>query len=243
MFSPKLSQQVLCGDIIQAVQALKESKPEPTGELEIPLVDLWSSLKELPAYCNDVRPESLTYPSPGLRCKSGTLYAASRSLSFPAAPQGPVAVALPCPAWGTSTAEEQRTALARLIESGLAAANMAGHYVYAATKWYMFGPVGHLITTECVLAQVKERCRRFGGQVKLPQFHWSDQSLVGGVIIGTRLRVAAHGDENVEVFGFELGVSDLATINAVPLEADLRKTEVVLDKLGGRGNEYRLRAS
>ncbi|RYP82718.1 hypothetical protein DL770_005530 [Monosporascus sp. CRB-9-2] len=237
------------GDIIQVGQALKESKPEPTGELEISLVNLWSSLKELHAYCNEPHVE---------KSQLGAYH-------FPRLLKG--LWQLPYPAWGSGTAEEQRTGLARLIESGLTAADMAGHYpapaigdqVYAATKWCVFGPVGHPITTEWVLAQVKECCRRFGGQVELPQFHWSDcfdiinmwgswtefqgllavlsavarehglvltnvvrrwflqQPVAGAVIVGTRLGVAAHGDENVEVFGFELEDSDLATINAVPL--------------------------
>ncbi|RYP11979.1 hypothetical protein DL767_011548 [Monosporascus sp. MG133] len=195
------------------------------------------------------------------------------------------------PAWGSDTAEEQRTALVRLIESGLTAADMADHYpapaigdqAYAAMKWCVFGPVGHPITTEWVLAQVRSAaqgsaarssCRSSNGPTTrgdredapgayhqcggfraekwlrrpAPTIYAESESLtppqrkqpvVGAVIVGTRLGVAAHGDENVEVFGFELEDSDLATINAVPLGADLRKTDAVFDKLGDRGNEYR----
>lgn len=48
--------------------------------------------------------------------------------------------------------------------------------VYAATKWCIFGPLGRPVTTEFVLAGVKERSRRLGGRVGLLQFHWYDVS-------------------------------------------------------------------
>ncbi|RYP56302.1 hypothetical protein DL769_009945 [Monosporascus sp. CRB-8-3] len=118
-------------DIIQAVQALEESKPEPTGELEIALADLRPSLKELPTYCNDVRLEPLAYPF-------------SRS---------------EMQVWD---------ALCCLLPPAI------GDKIYAATKWCVSGPVGHPITTEWVLAQVKERCRRPSGRVELLQFYRCD---------------------------------------------------------------------
>lgn len=50
------------GDIVQAVQALKESKPEPTVDLEEKLTKLSSSLKECRQYCMSAKPISLIYP-------------------------------------------------------------------------------------------------------------------------------------------------------------------------------------
>ncbi|KAK9774595.1 putative Aldo/keto reductase [Seiridium cardinale] len=50
------------GDIVQAVQALKESRPQPTQELEEQLLKLWTSLKECRSYCDSTQPEPLVYP-------------------------------------------------------------------------------------------------------------------------------------------------------------------------------------
>lgn len=50
------------GDIVQAVQALKESKPEPTAELESQLVKLCVSLNDCRSYCENSKPEPLVYP-------------------------------------------------------------------------------------------------------------------------------------------------------------------------------------
>ncbi|KAK6077797.1 aldo/keto reductase [Seiridium cupressi] len=50
------------GDIVQAVQALKESRPQPTQELEEQLLKLWTSLKECRRYCDSTEPEPLVYP-------------------------------------------------------------------------------------------------------------------------------------------------------------------------------------
>lgn len=50
------------GDIVQAVQALKESRPEPTESLEEQLFMLWTALKECRDYCKTKEPEPLVYP-------------------------------------------------------------------------------------------------------------------------------------------------------------------------------------
>ncbi|RYP66243.1 hypothetical protein DL771_007895 [Monosporascus sp. 5C6A] len=164
-------------DIIQAAQALKESKPEPTGELETSLVDLWLSLKELRTYCNDVRPESLAYPfsRPEMQVREALccLYLERPhvkkfrlgSYHFSRLLKG--LWQLSSPARASGTAEEQRTALARLAPA-------IGDQVYAATKWCVFGPVGHPIMTERVLAQMKERC-----QVELLRTHRDRETAPG----------------------------------------------------------------
>ncbi|KAI0126153.1 aldo/keto reductase [Xylariales sp. AK1849] len=73
------------GDIVQAVQALKESSPEPTRALEEQLVKLCSSLKDCRTYCETAKPESLVYPfarSTGqVRDVLGYLYPSSGHLS------------------------------------------------------------------------------------------------------------------------------------------------------------------
>lgn len=50
------------GDIIQAIQALKESNPPKTDELESELVKLRSSLQECRHYCKAYEPQALDYP-------------------------------------------------------------------------------------------------------------------------------------------------------------------------------------
>lgn len=50
------------GDIVQAIQALKESKPKTTAALEEQIFALWTSLKECHDYCQNAQPEPLTYP-------------------------------------------------------------------------------------------------------------------------------------------------------------------------------------
>ncbi|KAI1208584.1 aldo/keto reductase [Annulohypoxylon truncatum] len=50
------------GDIVQAVQALKESRPEPTAALLTSLQNLLSSIEHCSTYCLAARPSSLAFP-------------------------------------------------------------------------------------------------------------------------------------------------------------------------------------
>ncbi|KAI1323294.1 aldo/keto reductase [Xylariaceae sp. FL0255] len=50
------------GDIVQAVQALKESKPEKSSDLEKRLLALISALRNCKSYCENASPKPLTYP-------------------------------------------------------------------------------------------------------------------------------------------------------------------------------------
>ncbi|KAJ4152812.1 hypothetical protein LMH87_009332 [Akanthomyces muscarius] len=99
------------------------------------------------------------------------------------------------PEWGSSSAEQQEQALATLVESGFTAFDMSDHYgdaelvcgdfrarlpeevrnaTYMATKWCVFRDIQTPVTTDWVLSQVKERCRRLSGRADMLQFHWYD---------------------------------------------------------------------
>lgn len=65
------------------------------------------------------------------------------------------------------------------------------------------------------------------------------QPAVGAVIVGTRLGVSLHGDENLKVFTFGLDDEDLQRINDTALGKDGEKSLGVYRALGDCGNEYR----
>jgi aryl-alcohol dehydrogenase-like predicted oxidoreductase len=65
------------------------------------------------------------------------------------------------------------------------------------------------------------------------------QPAVGAVIVGTRLGVSAHGDENLNVFKLKLDESDMKGINEAALGSAGEKSEAMFQKLGDCGNEYR----
>ncbi|KAI1749627.1 putative aryl-alcohol dehydrogenase [Xylaria castorea] len=215
------------GDIVQAIQALKESNPPKTGDLESQIAKLHSSLQECRYYCKAYEPQALEYPfQRSERQVADVLHlfyphrstrqtvgetdtesvadleisAGQASETFPL---GPFQVPrlfngfwqLSSPAWGAGSSDSQDSALSQLVRAGFTAADMADHYgdaelvyghfrnrlppqvkdkVFAATKWCVFGPIGHDVTEEWVLGAVKERCRRLGGRVELLQFHWYD---------------------------------------------------------------------
>jgi aryl-alcohol dehydrogenase-like predicted oxidoreductase len=61
-----------------------------------------------------------------------------------------------------------------------------------------------------------------------------DRPAVAGVIVGTRLGTAQHRDDNIRVFGFELGEEDLARIKPV-----VAKSRDLMAVIGDCGDEYR----
>lgn len=78
------------GDIVQAIQALKECRPEPTSALFDGLQGLLDSFKAASSYCFSVAPQSLRYPftraERQLRDVMASLYpGAAASPSFPEA--------------------------------------------------------------------------------------------------------------------------------------------------------------
>ncbi|KAF2972775.1 hypothetical protein GQX73_g842 [Xylaria multiplex] len=213
------------GDIVQAMQALKEVDPPRDEELESQLVKLQLSLRECRHYCQAHKPGVLDYPfqrserqvadvlhifypnRPALdKTGDGSLShpEISASQATETFPLGPFQFVprlfngfwqLSSPAWGVGSASSQDAALAQLLETGMIASDMADHYgdaelvyghfrnrlppqvknkVFAATKWCVFGPIGHKVTNGWVLEAVQERCRRLGGRVELLQFHWYD---------------------------------------------------------------------
>ncbi|KAI0437555.1 putative aryl-alcohol dehydrogenase [Xylaria telfairii] len=215
------------GDIVQAIQALKESNPPKTEHLESELIKLYSSLQACCDYCKGYEPQALDYPfQRSERQVADVLYLfyPQRSTRPAEAEKDEVSVAgleisvsqaaetfslgpfqvprlfngfwqLSSPAWGAASSDAQDSALSQLLRAGFTAADMADHYgdaelvyghfrnklplqvqekVFAATKWCVFGPIGHDVTEEWVLGAVKERCRRLGGRVELLQFHWHD---------------------------------------------------------------------
>ncbi|ORY57432.1 aldo/keto reductase [Pseudomassariella vexata] len=144
------------GDIVQAVQALKESRPEPTQELEELLMKLFISIKECYKYC-----ETTETPYPFLRserqvkdvlgilflgqsqlsgsegiCSAKLIVEVSKETKVETFKLGQYQVPrlfnglwqLSSPAWGSGTAEKQEAALLSLVKCGLTTADMADHY-------------------------------------------------------------------------------------------------------------------
>lgn len=143
------------GDIVQAVQALKESKPTTTTELLDLLQALLTSLNGCATYCAE---SALKYPfaraERQVRDVVGFLYPAvtlppsashkpisidlsKRHVDIETFRAGPYSMPrlfnglwqLSSPAWGSGSAESQDAALTGLVEDGLSAADMADHYV------------------------------------------------------------------------------------------------------------------
>lgn len=65
------------------------------------------------------------------------------------------------------------------------------------------------------------------------------QQSVGAVIVGTRLGVSSHGDENLGVFSFHLTNGDMDEINSAALGTDRVRSKALFERLGDCGNEYR----
>ncbi|KAI1491167.1 aldo/keto reductase [Biscogniauxia mediterranea] len=64
------------------------------------------------------------------------------------------------------------------------------------------------------------------------------QPHVGAVIVGTRLGISSHAEDNLRVFGFYLNQDDLQAIEGVALGDGGYKTRELFEKLGDCGNEY-----
>ncbi|KAK0477697.1 aldo-keto reductase [Armillaria luteobubalina] len=214
----ELTLEKACGDIVQAVQALKESRPEPTLDLENLLRRLRSALTACQSYCYS---NNLSYPftRSSLQLEDvlafSTPSSTSKHLNSAIDPRidvsvdssvaakleyfqiGPAKVPrlfnglwqMSSPAWGSASSTKQNAALCELVRRGLVATDMADHYgdaelmygsfrnrlpeevgrtVFAGTKWCVFRPLDGPVTTDLVLAAVKEAI------TELLQFHWFD---------------------------------------------------------------------
>ncbi|KAK4549371.1 hypothetical protein LTR36_006368 [Oleoguttula mirabilis] len=145
------------GDVVQAIQALKESRPEPTAAIERQLQELIKAFDACKAYCANrkdflypfARPERQSrdvlcslYPQPVADTNHATKQLVTLSIE-PAKSSGietfrlgPHEVPrlfnglwqLSSPAWGSGTADAQEEALVQLVTSGLTATDMADHY-------------------------------------------------------------------------------------------------------------------
>ncbi|KAI1451547.1 aldo/keto reductase [Annulohypoxylon moriforme] len=148
--------QKVDGDIVQAVQALKESRPEPTSELLTSLQSLLASIERCDTYCRNARPEVLSFPflraRRQLRDVVQILFpnhtesvgeGQSRSLDVhidlgkvETFQLGPFRMPrlfnglwqVSSPSWGSAGGRMQEKALLEAVRSGLTAADMADHY-------------------------------------------------------------------------------------------------------------------
>lgn len=154
------------GDVVQAIQALKESNPEKTILLRALLQELLSRFGDCRAYCQDSIPAldfpfsraerqvadvlELFYPGtvpPTLDSGLNTIVASfsERAATVETFQAGPVQMPrllnglwqLSSPAWGSASAENQYRALLQLVQNGLTAADMADHYVRMFTLFLL----------------------------------------------------------------------------------------------------------
>jgi len=144
---------------VQAVQALKESKPAASPELSASLQALLGSFAACAAYTSNAGAAGLKYPftraERQVRDVVGLLYpemetppcatqeetilvdVSRRTFEIETFKVGPYQMPrlfnglwqLSSPAWGSGSAESQEKALAGFVEDGLTAADMADHYV------------------------------------------------------------------------------------------------------------------
>ncbi|KAK5634877.1 hypothetical protein RRF57_010590 [Xylaria bambusicola] len=145
------------GDIVQAMQALKETDPSRDDALKAKLLKLHSSLVKCRHYCEEHEPNALNYPFQ----RSERQVADVVHILYPDHPTidkavdetfspldislgeisetftlGPFEVPrlfngfwqLSSPAWGAASSDAQNAALLQLLRSGLVAADMADHY-------------------------------------------------------------------------------------------------------------------
>lgn len=212
----------LDGDVVQAMQAIKEVSPSATDP-ETSLDAIFAALSKCQSYCEAAGlrypfqrgtrqvqdTASLLLPNKQLATAIGIdaldvkLPTTSRVETFTVGERELPRLfnglwQMASPEWGSSSAEQQEQALATLVESGFTAFDMSDHYgdaelvcgdlrarlpqevgnaTYMATKWCVFRDIETPVTSDWVLSQVKERCRRLSGRADMLQFHWYDVSL------------------------------------------------------------------
>lgn len=104
-----------------------------------------------------------------------------------------------------------------------------GKYKNTVTAWGGWSLFQELLL---VLGQIAEKHR-----VSIPNVavrYILDKPAVAGVIVGARLGVSEHLEDNARVFGFSLDESDDQQLNAV-----LEKSQDLYQLIGDCGDEYR----
>ncbi|OLN94142.1 Flagellar radial spoke protein 5, partial [Colletotrichum chlorophyti] len=134
----QLSLLVVDGDIVQAIQALKETKPNPDADLEELLRGLVATLDKYKQAHESRDLDGVDYPfKRGERQvrdalaalfpqTSETLFTRPRPYQFPRLFNG--LWQLSSPAWGCGSDKRQEEELVRLVQAGFTAADMADHY-------------------------------------------------------------------------------------------------------------------
>lgn len=95
---------------------------------------------------------------------------------------------------------------------------------------------------QILLSRLSSIARKHGPAISLANVatRWVlQQPAVGAVIVGTRLGVSSHVDDNLNVFRFTLDEEDIAIINNAALGSGMDKARALFDRLGDCGNEYR----
>ena len=97
------------------------------------------------------------------------------------------------------------------------------------------GRLGRLGTASRSAIGSEEHRRPTSGQPRDVAIRYVlDRPAVAGVIVGVRLGVADHREDNAQVFGFELGPEDLDKIKSV-----LSRSQDPHQLIGDCGDEYR----
>jgi aryl-alcohol dehydrogenase-like predicted oxidoreductase len=90
---------------------------------------------------------------------------------------------------------------------------------------------------QSLLQVLSEIAEKRNATIPLVATRWVlDHDYVGAVIVGVRLGVSEHAEENLKVFGWSLDQNDLEAINRVQ-EKSHRKE--IFTSLGDCGAEYR----
>ncbi|KAK1235428.1 hypothetical protein PQX77_001355 [Marasmius sp. AFHP31] len=151
------SLRAACGDIVQAVQALKESHtPLTTQAVKLEYYSLGKV--KIPRLVNGLW--QLSSPAWG----SASLEKQNEALSH-LVRAGLVAADM-ADHYGDAEL------IYGAFRNGLS--TDVSQQVVAATKWCVFRPLGKPVTAQLVLGAVMERYRRAGGRLELLQFHWYD---------------------------------------------------------------------
>ncbi|KIY43785.1 Aldo/keto reductase [Fistulina hepatica ATCC 64428] len=208
------------GDIVQAIQALKESRPEATAELRSLIVDLASSLVGCEHYCTSY---ALTHPFDRAQYQVddvlALLYHDFRGCHSRESPHkflhvnindaastsverfrlGPLNLPrlfiglwqLSSPAWGSACSRKQDNALIELVQSGLYAADMADHYGDAEL---IFGSFRHRF--------VGESCPRMVAATKWCVFRPLESGGTRGIVLAAVQERCRRLNGRVELLQF-----------------------------------------